>query len=136
MEDIITREAEEFIKTLFEQKSREGLTYHDIIHTEYVVSQAMHIGQNSGLTGAEVNIVIVAAWFHDSGFVIRSNGHEDESQKIARKFLTSKGVAEDDIEKVLHCIKATKIPQNPGDDMLAKVVCDADMAYLSEDFYI
>ena len=136
MEDIITRETEEFIKTLFEQKSREGLTYHDIIHTEYVVSQAMHIGQNSGLTGAEVNIVIVAAWFHDSGFVIRSNGHEDESQKIARKFLTSEGVAEDDIEKVLHCIKATKIPQNPGDDMLAKVVCDADMAYLSEAFYI
>ena len=28
------------------------------------------------------------------------------------------------------------MPQNPGDNLLAQVVCDADMAYLSEDFYL
>jgi len=136
MDDTITREAEVFIKALFENEGREGLTYHDIIHTEYVASQVKHIGQNSGLTEEELNIVVVAAWFHDSGFVICSKGHEKESQKIARKFLSSKNVAEANIERVLHCIEATTMPQNPGDDILAKVVCDADMAYLSEDFYI
>ncbi len=136
MENIITNEAEEFIKTLFAKEIRESLTYHDIIHTEYVASQAEQIGKNSGLSNVEVNIVKVAAWFHDSGFVIHSKNHEDESQKIARKFLSGKGVSEDHIEKTIRCIQATTMPQNPGDDILAKVVCDADMAYLSEDFYI
>jgi predicted metal-dependent HD superfamily phosphohydrolase len=94
------------------------------------------IGENSGLNQEEIDIVTVAAWFHDSGFVSTAEGHEDVSQDIARKFLTSRNMSKDFIDKVLFCIEATKMPQNPGDDLLAQVVCDADMAYLSEDFYL
>lgn len=135
MEYLITQETEEFVRDLFKNKIKKGLTYHDIIHTEYVVNQAKIIGQRSGLSDEEINTVIVAAWFHDSGFVVHSKGHEQESQKIARQFLSSKGVAEDLIKKVVNCIEATRMPQDPGDDILAKVMCDADMSYLSEDFY-
>lgn len=39
------------------------------------------------------------------------------------------------MERVLNCIDATKIPQKPGNDMITKVLCDADMFYLSEKFY-
>jgi len=136
MKDTTLKEAEIYIRALFEEEQREGLSYHDIIHTEYVANQARLIGQNSGLDDEEINIVVLAAWFHDSGFVIRSKGHEDESQSIAREFLRSKGVSDDHIKKVIDCIRATRMPQNPGDNKLAKVLCDADMAYLSEDFYI
>jgi predicted metal-dependent HD superfamily phosphohydrolase len=136
MEQLITQEAEKYIRNLFEKEIQENLKYHDILHTEYVADQAGIIGQNSGLNPEEINIVTVAAWFHDSGFVSRSDGHEEVSQDIARKFLNSKGMSEDFIGKVLLCIEATKMPQNPGDNLLAKVVCDADMAYLSEDFYL
>jgi predicted metal-dependent HD superfamily phosphohydrolase len=135
MEELITRQAEEFIRELFHRKIPEKLLYHDILHTEYVAGQAGLIGQHSGLNKEELNIVKVAAWFHDSGFVGCSEGHEEESQKIAKTFLSSKGVKETEIEKVMNCIRATKMPQNPGGDMLAQVVCDADMAYLSEGFY-
>ncbi|MEJ2596559.1 MAG: HD domain-containing protein, partial [bacterium] len=136
MEDLILQDAEAYIRALFEEESREGLSYHDIVHTEYVAKQAGIIGQQSGLSQEKLKIVKLAAWFHDSGFVIRSRNHEDESQDLARKFLGSKGVASDLIEKVVECIEATRMPQDPGDNLLAKVLCDADMAYLSEDFYI
>jgi predicted metal-dependent HD superfamily phosphohydrolase len=136
MDDHIVKEAEGYIRALFEKESREGLSYHDIVHTEYVAKQASLIGQHSGLTPEDINTAVLAAWFHDSGFVIRSEGHEKESQAIARKFLHSRGVSRDLIEKVLACIRATEMPQDPGDNILAKVLCDADMAYLSEDFYI
>jgi len=136
MEDFITQESEKFIRDLLEKNNRKGLTYHDITHTEYVAHQAKMIGEKSGLSGEELNIVIVAAWFHDSGFVVSSKEHEKESQKIVREFLSSKEVQEDFIDKVSYCIEATKMPQNPGDDLLAQVVCDADMSYLSEDFYL
>ena len=136
MEDTVVQQAEDFVRSLLEKESREGLSYHDIIHTEYVAGMARTIAQNSGLSKEEINTVVVAAWFHDCGFVVRSEGHEAESQAIAQRFLGSKGVSEDLIEQVVQCIKATKMPQSPGENMLAKVLCDADMAYLSEDFYI
>jgi predicted metal-dependent HD superfamily phosphohydrolase len=136
MNDQILKETEEYIRTLFETESREGLSYHDVIHTEYVANQAMQIGLRSKLSREDLNTVVVAAWFHDIGFMIRSEGHEAESQRIAREFLASKGVSNDRIKKVVECISATEMPQNPGNNMLAKVLCDADMAYLSEDFYI
>ena len=131
----IVQKSERFIRDLFEKEMPDRLIYHDIEHTEYVVNQARIIGQNSGLTEEEINTVLVAAWFHDSGFVSTSIGHEKKSQELAREFLTSAGVKKDQIGKVLLCIKATEMPQDPGDNRLAMVLCDADMAYLSEDFY-
>lgn len=135
MEQSISQEAEKYIRTLFEKELHEHLHYHDIVHTEYVVYQAGIIGHNSGLNQEELNIVKVAAWFHDSGFVSRSGGHEELSKDIVKKFLSSRKMPKGFIDRVLVCIEATKMPQDPGDDLLAQVLCDADMAYLSEDFY-
>jgi len=136
MNDFITQESEKFIQNFFNEKGRKNLKYHDIAHTEYVAKQAKFIGEKSGLTDEALSIVIVAAWFHDSGFMLSSRDHEEESKKIAREFLTTQKVPEEFINKVIFCIEATKMPQNPGDDLLAQVVCDADMSYLSEDFYL
>jgi len=136
MNDLITQESEKFIRDLFKKKGRKNLTYHNIAHTEYVAKQAKFIGKKSGLSDEALSIVIVAAWFHDSGFIVSSRDHEEESKKIAREFLTSKEVSEDFMNSVDFCIEATKMPQNPADDLLAQVVCDADMSYLSEDFYL
>ncbi len=136
MADYITGESEKFIRDLFEKEIQDNLRYHDILHTEYVADQSERIGKNSGLSKEELEVVIVAAWFHDRGFVSRSDGHEEESQNIAREFLIPRKISEEFINQVLVCIEATKMPQNPGDNLLAQVVCDADMAYLSEDFYL
>lgn len=133
---MITKEAEKYIRALFAKEIGEDLHYHDIVHTEYVAQQAGNIGRNSDLSREEIRIVTVAAWFHDSGFVSISDGHEEASKDIAQEFLRSREVPADFIEKVLACIEATKMPQNPGDNFLAQVLCDADMAYLSEDFYL
>ena len=136
MEKMITQEAEKYIRTLFDKEIGEHIHYHDIVHTEYVAQQAGDIGRNSDLSPEEISIVTVAAWFHDSGFVSISDGHEEASKDIAQEFLRSRKMPAKFIEKVLACIEATKMPQNPGDNVLAQVLCDADMAYLSEDFYL
>ncbi len=136
MAEIIQEASGIFIRDLFERELPQHLKYHSIAHTEYVVKQSKRIGINSGLGGEELDIVIVAAWFHDSGFVVKSKGHEDESLILAREFLESKKVNKEYIDRVVQCIEATKIPQSPGDDLLAQTLCDADMSYLSEDFYL
>jgi len=125
-----------YIEDLFKEKIPEHLTYHNFDHTSYVAKQAERIGKESGLTMEELSIAVTAAWFHDSGFTVSTHQHEKESLVIAREYLSSKGVDEKIIGRVLSCIQATLMPQYPGDDIPSKVLCDADMSYLSEDFYM
>jgi predicted metal-dependent HD superfamily phosphohydrolase len=136
MQNIDLKEIEKYITELFQNEIPLHLSYHDLEHTLYVVGQSENIGKESGLSGEEMEITLAAAWFHDSGFTVSSDEHEKEGQAIARKYLAAKGVGEDIINRVMHCIAATKMPQDPGEDLPAMVLCDADMAYLSEDFYM
>jgi len=127
---------EEFINDLFSQKIPDTLSYHDIVHTKYVVDQTRRIGEGSDLEEEELNIVIAAAWFHDSGFTVSNANHEEEGIKIAREYLSEKNIKEESIDRIGKCIESTRMPQNPGEDILSQVLCDADMSYLSEDFYL
>ncbi len=136
MANINTLEVKDFITNLFKEKLPENLSYHDLDHTQYVADQARIIGQESGLTDEELDIVLTAAWFHDIGFIFSTEDHESESQKIAREYLSSKAVPGEIIDRVHQCIEATRMPQDSGNDLLRAVVCDADMSYLSEDFYL
>jgi len=136
MANIDIQEVEKYVTDLFEERIPGYLCYHDLEHTQYVAKQAKYIGQKSGLSREELEIAVTAAWFHDSGFAVSTHEHEKESQKIAREFLSARGVAENITGRVIRCIKATRMPQDPGDDMPAKVLCDADMSYLSEEFYM
>jgi len=136
MVNIDVLQVESYVKDLFKEKVPEILSYHNLDHTLYVVEQSRLIGNETNLSEEEIEISVTAAWFHDSGFAVSTNEHEEESQKIASEFLSSMEVDENTVKSVLRCIQATKMPQDPGDYMPAKVLCDADMSYLSKDFYM
>jgi predicted metal-dependent HD superfamily phosphohydrolase len=99
-----------------------------------VAGKVVLIGSNSGLSDDELKLVELCAWFHDSAYFNGPENHEAESAKIATGFLSSKGIGETTIVQVKNCILATRIPQQPN-DLLARVLCDADMAHLAETNY-
>ena len=136
MADINISAVQSHVEELFNKQLPEGISYHDLDHTQYVASQARIIGKESGLTENEQDIAETAAWFHDIGFLNTTEDHETESQNMAREYLSSNDVPKDVIDRIHQCIEATRMPQDPGDDPIASVLCDADMSYLSEDFYI
>lgn len=136
MADINIHDIQSYVEKLFNEQLPEGISYHDLEHTQYVAHQARIIGRKSGLSETEQDIAETAAWFHDIGFLSSTEDHETESQKMAMEYLSSDGVPDKVIDRVHFCIEATRMPQDPGDDLIAAVVCDADMSYLSEDFYI
>ncbi len=111
-----------------------GFTFHNILHTYEVVSASKIIGKACGLNEEEMEIVLIAAWYHDSGFWISPHNHEDHSTAIASQFLVMHKVSSDRSKAVISCIQATKIPQSPADNLQA-VLCDADMFHLSGDQY-
>lgn len=128
------REAEQFVTKLLGDKLSENVCFHDIDHARYVVDAAELIGRNSGLSEDDLNLVKLCAWFHDAGYAIDPEDHEEESARVAAEFLLSKGVSEELISIVRKNILATRVPQHPT-DLVSKVLCDADLMHLGEEDY-
>lgn len=111
------------------------MAYHNISHTEYVVECAIKIGKEEGLDKKDMEALVIAAWFHDLGYVDGQEMHEERSAEMARQFLVENEAGEKKINKVTSAIISTKMPQNPQ-NLLEEVLCDADLYNLgSEDFF-
>ncbi len=123
-------QAGRYITRLFTKKLPSNLLFHNFHHTANVVRGVRDIVKNLGLDKEQKEILLLAAWFHDSGHTICYAGHEIESQKIAKAFLEEKNYPEEKLEKVLSCIAATQMPQRPT-TLLQQVICDADLYHLS-----
>lgn len=110
------------------------MTYHSIHHTQEVVHCANEIAQKQNLTEDELEILNVAAWFHDVGYIKSSEEHEKWGAKMAREFLGSIEYPGDKIEQVEGCILATQMPQNPKNN-IEQIICDADLMHLADKDY-
>jgi HD superfamily phosphodiesterase len=100
-----------------------------------VYAAAERIAKEEGLQDEEIQILLIAVLFHDSGFMLDRVDHESLSCKIASENLPGFGFSIKQIDAILSLIMATKIPQNPG-NLLEEVICDADLDYLGrEDFW-
>ncbi len=126
----LLKETEEFCLHLFADLDPEKYIYHNLAHTQEVVEACKIIGQNEGLNQEELELLTIAAWFHDTGYKVDYTNHEAESIKIATAFLTGKKLDPEKIRIINQCIEATKIPQKPG-NRLEEVICDADMYHLA-----
>ncbi len=109
--------------------------YHNLNHTSEVVEISREIASNLQLSEEEIEIVLIAAWFHDAGYSLNYTDHEAHSQKLAREFLEKHSYPEEKIKKVENCIEATRFPQKPTDE-LSKVLCDADMAHMRNNDFL
>lgn len=125
----ITEEASDYVFDLMKTKLPGVYVYHNYKHTEDVVEAIKKIGNKTGLSDEEMEIVTLAGWFHDAGFTEKSDNHEDVSIEIARNFLKEKNYKEENIEKVVSCINSTRYPQTPT-NILDEVLCDADLYHL------
>jgi|CryBogDrversion2_11_1035321.scaffolds.fasta_scaffold06478_1 uncharacterized membrane-anchored protein YitT (DUF2179 family)/HD superfamily phosphodiesterase len=111
-----------------------SLTYHNLSHTERVIQHVSVIAEEEGVIGHQRDLLLVAAAYHDAGFIEVYNGHEEVSCRMAREYLPGFNFNEEDIEAVCEIIMATKIPQTPT-NFLGKILCDADLYYLGTSNY-
>ncbi|MEI8134288.1 MAG: HD domain-containing protein [bacterium] len=117
----------EYVEQLFERSLPDHLPYHTIEHTRTVARTAAKIAKGMKLGEAGIEVVTLAAWFHDVGYIEKYKGHEDVSITYAHKFLKQENYPDEYISFVVGCIRATKIPQTPQ-NILEEVVADADLA--------
>jgi predicted metal-dependent HD superfamily phosphohydrolase len=128
----IVEKAENFVSQLFRDRLSNKLIYHNFGHTTDVVNYSRKIAKKCDLSDDELEIVTLAAWFHDTGYVDTYKGHEDTSKRITEEFLNENSYPPEKTQMVLGCIEATRVPQNPK-NIMEEVICDADLIHLGQE---
>jgi predicted metal-dependent HD superfamily phosphohydrolase len=129
----LLQDAQHYVKNLFATRASKSLTYHNYDHTWDVVQACEEMGSHYNINEGEHLVLITAAWFHDTGYVVVGpKDHEEESQRICKAFLKERNASPEFIAEVNECIAATKMPAAPQ-NLLQQILCDADLFHLGTD---
>lgn len=126
--------ADQFVLKLFKDKLPSTFLYHNYGHTRRVVKSTKELIGNSEINIAQGELLILAAWFHDTGYTVKFEDHEKESVKIARAFLTEHSLEKEAVKTVERCILATKFDYVPQ-DFLEEIIHDADSSHFGKEYF-
>ena len=118
-----------YCSDILQNDHSKNLPFHNFAHTQEVVDNVQLISDAIGIHPKEAKFIAIAACFHDTGFSETYQGHEEVSKRLATQYLSKANCSQTEIEMVLSCIDATKMPQNPT-DIYAEVLSDADLFHL------
>ncbi|KIA85578.1 Pycsar system effector family protein [Flavobacterium sp. AED] len=131
----LIEQAEDFVAKQLKDKLSNSYTYHNIHHTREMVAAVLKLADGMSVNPSDKEILLIAAWFHDVGYINGCANHEDSSSTIATQFLKEKGKSDEYITKIVNLIKATAkeyVPQT----LLEKIIKDADYYHLFSDDYL
>lgn len=128
----IVEKAEKFVTNLLENELNPNFLYHNLKHTQRVVKSTKELLNSFDFKANENEQLLIAAWFHDTGYTKGVSNHEDSSCKIASDYLTKEGYPE--VEKVSELIMATKRHHEPQ-NLHEKIIRDADASHFAQKSY-
>lgn len=130
----VLKEAELYATRLMDEHIPGDYVFHNSDHTAKVVEAVREICDGFELTAREVELLQLAAWFHDTGYDQGNDGHELRSCRHARQFMEQYDYSEEDIHLVRDCIMVTRIDAAPQ-TLLEEILCDADLSHLGKNTY-
>lgn len=125
----LIEQSEDFVSNLLKDKLSNLYSYHNFNHTLTVVNAVKELCKKEDVKGDDKEMLLVAAWFHDTGYTEGYENHEEESVKIATAFLKEKGQTDEFITNVSSLILATVKEYIPKTH-LEKIIKDADFAHI------
>lgn len=127
----VLKDAELFVIDLFEKKLKADMVYHNFNHTKEIMSESKAMAKHYGLSEEEVEKLLLAALFHDTGYVKDYRDHENASKKIAAEFLEERGYNKASAREVLDLIESTR-HKHPPKGLLQEILHDADHFHLGK----
>jgi predicted metal-dependent HD superfamily phosphohydrolase len=131
----LIEQAEVFVCKLLKDKLSDLFTYHNINHTKNVVQAVEILCSGEALNQSDRETALLAAWFHDTGYINGCNNHELSSVIIVTDFLKGKGKSIEYIDKVSKLITATTFDYVPH-SILEKIIRDADYSHFASPDYL
>lgn len=127
--------AEDFVFNLLKDNLSNLYTYHNFNHTQKVVAAAKVLITQENIEATDAEIIQVAAWFHDVGYIKTVDKHEEESVKIVKLFLQDNQKGQEYSDKVVSLIRATEVTYEPQ-NILEKIIKDADYGHFASEEYL
>ncbi len=124
--------AKEYIVKRMDKDLSPFLYYHNLSHTFDVYESARRLAEMEKVSEHNLKLLQTACFYHDSGMLLRYDGHEQASTEIASQVLPGFGYTREDIKMINSMIMATKLPQN-AHSLIEMIICDADLDYLGRD---
>ena len=133
------KKVDQYIRALFKDELPGGIKFHDANHTLHptrgVVAVANRIALSEKISEHDRELLIAAAYFHDTGYIREYAKNEPIAARMAGRILKLIGYRPEEIEKVQKMILATDLARKPR-TRLEKILCDADLDNLGrEDFF-
>jgi len=130
---------DDYIRSLFRDELPGAIKYHDADHTLHptrgVVAAANRIAISEKISAHERELVVAAAYFHDTGFIREYDKNEPIAARMAGRILKLIGYKPNEIEKIQKMILSTDLEREPQTHV-EKILCDADLDHLGrEDFF-
>lgn len=127
----IIQKASNYVVTLFKEKLSKKYVYHNFKHTSEIAKEAASLADEYQLPKTEKEILVLAAWFHDTGYMDTYQGHEERSVELATAFLQQENYPAEQIQMVVYCILATKAGANAA-NLLEEILADADISNIGK----
>ena len=126
--------AKEYITQRLVNDLSENMYYHGAHHTFAVVKATAMLAAAEGVSKYEYNLLLTAAYFHDSGFLFQYNSNEPFAVELATEMLPKFDYSDKDIQEINKIILATQSHITPS-TLLEKIMCDADHDYIGTNDY-
>ena len=126
---------ENYITNYYKEFCNETFAYHNLDHVNFVVDAVVEIGNEIIQNNEDMEILKIAAWFHDIGHFSSKEEHEKISANTAKIYLELVEYPQEKIDSVTKCIIATDLEVQPT-NILEMIIKDADLSHLGSTNYI
>ena len=128
----LLQEIEAHVENFIQEEVDAQFVYHNFQHTCAVVEAAEELATHYDVNADERFAILVAAWFHDTGYSDGWRDHEARGIQNAHNWLRDKGINDQELfDTIAGAIRATKMPQQPT-TFVEQLVADADLSHLGD----
>ncbi|MFE5296533.1 hypothetical protein [Streptomyces sp. NPDC056632] len=106
--------------------------YHTATHLRAVLDRIDELAGKGG-EGGELELVRLAAWFHDAVYLPDRSENEERSAALAERALTEAGLTAHEVAEVARLVRLTVTHDPAPGDLNGEALCDADLAILASD---
>ena len=126
----LVSKAEDFATNKLTSNVGAEYLYHNLRHTQRVVKSTLELIEGEKVDDKNAEQLLVAAWFHDLGYIVSYKDHEEKSCEFAKEFLGKNDCTSTFINGVCSLIMATISDYEPKNN-LEKIIRDADSSHFA-----
>ncbi len=134
--DLVQKASEHVFELFRSAKPEVPLVYHGFRRTRELVDACKDVAKGCKLADGDVDVVLLAAWFHDAGFAAGFDADRRRSVEICREFLVRHEGRKSLADRVIACLDGPDGARRQPERALQDVLHDGLLIQLAHKNYL